>query len=369
MNIQHVILSVIKMNLKAPFSTALGTVGEREGIIIQVVDEDGAIGLGEAVAFSTPWYTEETVKTCMHMLKDLLIPVLLEYPVHHPRELAERFAAVRGNHMAKAGLETAVWDLYAKKQNQPLWKLIGGTQKVIPSGAVVGTHDVDTALYQTEAFVNQGYKRIKVKIKPGCDYELIQALRSRYPEVPLMVDANSAYTLKDLPLLKALDEFNLLMIEQPLAVDDIVQHRLVQRQLRTPICLDESIVTVHDAESAIDLESCKVINIKIGRVGGLLNAMKIHDLCVQNGVDVWCGGMIEFGISRAHNMALASLNGFTIPGDISASSRYWDEDVILPEVEVMNGNIRMPSMPGIGFDLNHKRLKQVTMYEEQIGSL
>ncbi|MED1206064.1 o-succinylbenzoate synthase [Heyndrickxia acidicola] len=366
MNIQRVILSVIKMNLKAPFSTALGTLWEREGIIIQVADENGVIGLGEAVAFSTPWYTEETVKTCMHMLKDVLVPILLASPVHHPSELEDRFSAIRGNHMAKAGLETAVWDLYAKNQNKPLWEVIGGTQMIIPSGAVVGAHDLDTALIQMEAFVKQGYKRIKVKIKPGLDYKLIKALRSHYHDVPLMADANSAYTLKDLPLLEALDEFNLLMIEQPLAVDDIVQHRLVQRKLNTPVCLDESIVTLHDAESAIDLESCKVINIKIGRVGGLSNAIKIHDLCLQNGLEVWCGGMIEFGVSRAHNLVLSSLKGFKIPGDISASNRYWDEDIILPEVEVVNGNIHLSSKAGIGFELNHNRMAEVTTYEEEI---
>ncbi|MBS4173900.1 o-succinylbenzoate synthase [Bacillus sp. FJAT-49736] len=364
MNIKEVSLNIINMTLKAPFSTALGTVVEREGIIIKVMDKDGTIGFGETVAFSTPWYTEETVHTAFHMLKDILIPLILNQPVRHPSEVSVIFAAIRGNQMAKAGLETAIWDLYAKQQEKPLWQLIGGDREQIPAGVVIGTQDPAEAVESISKYLQEGYTRVKVKIKPGHDYELLHKIRRHYPTIDLMADANSAYTLKDVQTIKALDEFNLLMIEQPLGVDDIVEHAFLQKEIQTPICLDESIVSIHDAKSAIHLKSCGVINIKIGRVGGLWNAIKMHDLCIKNNIKVWCGGMIEFGISKAHNIALATKKGFSIPGDISSSSRYWEQDIIEPEISVNNGGITASLGYGIGYELNKKRLNEVTLFKE-----
>ncbi|GIN88196.1 o-succinylbenzoate synthase [Heyndrickxia sporothermodurans] len=369
MKIKEIKLFMIKMPLKMPFSTSLGTVIEREAIIIEVINQDGVKGYGEVVAFSTPWYTEETIQTSYHMLKDFLIPLVFKTPIEQPNEIEKRFRSIRGNHMAKAGLETAIWDLFSKVNQSPLWRYINGTRSEVPAGVVVGSNCIKDALSQIETYLYEGYKRVKVKIKPGSDFQLLKEIRRQFPFLPLMADANSAYTLNDIALLKALDEFNLLMIEQPLAVDDIVEHSRLQQEIKTPVCLDESIVTYHDAESAIKLQSCRVINIKIGRVGGLNNAIAIHDLCQRNGIQVWCGGMIEYGISRAFNIALSTLKGFSIPGDLSASSRFWEEDIILPFVEINNGKIDAPLSPGIGFELNQKRMDQVTYYSETFSNI
>jgi len=365
-NISSIHLYVIKMPLKSPFLTHLGAVTEREGIIVEVTDKDGVSGYGEGVAFSSPWYTEETVETSLHILTSFLIPLLEKNPVNHPQELSQLFASVRRNNMAKAGLETAVWDLYAKKQNQSLSKLIGGTSSRIASGVVVATDSTENALSQIEAYLKNGYQRFKIKINPQLDLKFLREIRASYPEIKLMADANSAYSLKDVERLKALDEFNLLMIEQPLAHDDIIEHAILQKEIQTPICLDESIVTFEDARKAIELGSCKVINIKIGRVGGLHEAMRIHDYCYERNIPVWCGGMIEFGVSRAHNIALASLPGFTIPGDISASNRFWEQDIILPEVTVKDGWVEVPDGSGIGFQINEKRLQETLLEKRNL---
>lgn len=359
--ISSIVLNVIKMPLKSPFLTHLGAVDEREGIIVEVHDREGVTGYGEGVAFSSPWYTEETVETSLHILTSFLLPLLEKNPVNHPQELSQLFHCVRRNHMAKAALETAVWDLYAKKENKSLSKIIGGTRDKIPSGVVVATDTVENALHQIEGYLEEGYQRFKIKINPELDLKFLREIRAFYPGINLMADANSAYSLKDIDRLKALDEFNLLMIEQPLAHDDIIDHAILQKEIQTPICLDESIVTFEDARKAIELGSCKVINIKIGRVGGLYEAIRIHDYCYERNIPVWCGGMIEFGVSRAHNIALASLPGFTIPGDISGSGRFWWEDIISPEVMVKDGWVEVPEGPGIGFQINEKRLQETLL--------
>ncbi|MGI8382953.1 o-succinylbenzoate synthase [Robertmurraya sp. P23] len=364
MRIERIKLSVISMKLKTPFTTHLGTVHEREGIVIEAIDREGVSGFGEVVAFSSPWYTEETVQTSLHMLKEFFIPLLFNSRIEHPSEVTPVFNKLRRNFMAKAGLEMAIWDLFAKEGDQSLSSLLGGTQDRIPSGVVVGAKSMKETLLQIERNLENGYKRVKVKISPQNDYDYIHSIRTHFPHVQLMADANSAYTLKDINRLKALDEFGLLMIEQPLGYDDIVEHAKLQSVLETPICLDESIVTFDDAKKAIELGSCQVINIKAGRVGGIQTVKDIHDYCLENGVPVWCGGMLEFGISRAHNISIASLPNFTIAGDISASSRYWDEDITSPEVIVRNGMIDVPRSPGIGFEMNRKRLKDVTIFEE-----
>jgi o-succinylbenzoate synthase len=364
MRIAQIKLKVISMPLKSPFHTHLGTVSEREGIIVEVIDSDGISGYGEGVAFSTPWYTEETVSTSLHIMCDVLIPLLKKWPIKHPEDAAILFQSVRRNHMAKAGLEMAIWDLYAKRNSLSLSKAIGGTRSEIASGVVVAADSLTNSLKQIEKYLGEGYQRFKVKINPSQDYSVLEAIRRYYPDLPLMADANSAYTLNDIDKLKALDDFNLLMIEQPLASDDIIENSLLQKKINTPICLDESIVSFNDAKNAVELGSCKIINIKAGRVGGLYEAKRIHDYCLEKGIEVWCGGMIEFGISRAHNIALASLPGFTIPGDISASNRFWEEDIIMPEVCVRNGYVCVPDTSGIGFGINKKRLKEITQIEK-----
>jgi O-succinylbenzoate synthase len=364
--ISSICLYVIKMPLKSPFLTHLGAVTEREGIIVEVRDQEGVAGFGEGVAFSSPWYTEETVETSLHILTSFLIPLLEKNPVSHPQEVNRLFQSVRRNHMAKAALETAVWDLFAKKENQPLSKMIGGTMGKIPSGVVVATDSVENALNQIKGYLEEGYQRFKIKINPRLDLNFLREIRASYPEINLMADANSAYSLKDIDRLKALDEFNLMMIEQPLAHDDIIEHAILQKEIQTPICLDESIVTFEDARKAIELGSCKVINIKIGRVGGLHEAIRIHDYCYERNIPVWCGGMIEFGVSRAHNIALASLPGFTIPGDISGSSRFWEQDIILPEVMVKDGWVEVLEGPGIGYRIDEKRIQETLLTKKMI---
>ncbi|ATA59267.1 O-succinylbenzoate synthase [Geobacillus stearothermophilus] len=362
-NIEYVILRHLQMELKAPFTTSFGTFQRKELILVEVVDGDGVSGWGESVAFSAPWYSEETVKTNWHMLEDFLVPLALAEPIHHPEELSKRFSAIRQNNMAKAALEGAVWDLYAKRLGVPLSQALGGTKKDIEVGVSIGIQPTVADLLQVmERYVAQGYRRIKVKIKPSWDVDVIREVRRAFPDVPLMADANSAYTLVDADRLKALDEFGLMMIEQPLAADDLVDHALLQPLLQTPICLDESIRSYDDARKALDLGSCRIINIKIGRVGGLWEAKRIHDLCAERGAPVWCGGMLEAGVGRAHNIAITTLENFTLPGDTAASSHYWERDIITPEVEVHGGLIRVPDAPGIGYDVDRRQVERYTQF-------
>ncbi|MEH7224194.1 o-succinylbenzoate synthase [Bacillus sp. JJ1566] len=364
--INKITLHLIEQELLSPFITSSGKVGRRESILVEVEDIDGVVGWGEVVAFSSPWYTEETIKTCWHMLEDYLVPKILKEEYEHPNQLQKSFQFVKRNHMAKASLDMAIWDLYSKKQGISLSKAFGGTREFIDSGVVVSIDSIDRVLRKMEEHVKSGYKRIKIKIKPGQDYELLKQIRCHFPTLPLMVDANSSYTLKDISKLQALDEFDLMMIEQPLAEDDMLDHAKLQRELSTPICLDESITSAEDARKAIEMGSCKVINIKIGRVGGITEALRIHDICKSHDLPVWCGGMLETGISRAHNIALASLPNFSIPGDISASSRYWTKDVIIPEVMIENGCIAVPDEPGIGYQVNRDWIEQITKQKKMI---
>ncbi len=360
MQIKKATLYLVEQELLTPFSSGIGKVDSRESIILQLEDEDGFVGWGEVVAFSSPWYTEETVKSCWHIIQDFLLPLLINTKIKHPSDLVDIFSSIKRNLMAKAGVETAIWDLYAKRLNISLSNAIGGSKKKIESGVVVGIENRDKMLESIGKYVDEGYKRIKIKIKPGLDYQLIKEIRDIYPNIPLMADANSTYSLQDMTLLKALDKFNLMMIEQPLASDDIIDHAKLQKEITTPICLDESIVSYDDARKAIELGSCKVMNIKIGRVGGLTEAIKIHNLCKEHNIPVWCGGMLEMGISRAVNIALASLENFLIPGDISATSRYWKKDITIPEVFVEKGSISVPENPGIGFSVDFEFLNKIT---------
>lgn len=347
-----VILRYLEMELKSPFTTSFGTMKTRPVILVEVIDQDGVRGWGEGVAFSAPWYTEETIETTWHMLEAFLIPLLFQAPVYHPDELRDRFSLIRRNYMAKAALEGAVWDAFAKRHHMPLHVALGGEKQEVDVGVSIGIQPITNTLKRIEQALAEGYKRIKIKIKPGWDVDVVREIRHHFPHVPLMVDANSAYSLCDIDRLKALDDYELLMIEQPLAVDDIVDHAKLQAKLQTPICLDESICSYEDAKRAIELKSCRVINIKIGRVGGLTEAKRIHDLCQQHHIPVWCGGMLEGGVGRAHSIALATLPHFSLPSDTAASANYWERDFIEPEVTVHRGRIFVQKQPGIGYAVN-----------------
>ena len=359
MKIEEVIIYQVEMRMKTPFTTSFGTMQNKRFLVLEVRDESGVIGWGEGVAFETPSYTEETLKTSLHMLEDFLIPKLLGVELTHPDEVYELFRSIRRNNMAKAAIEGAVWDIYAQQTNQSLAEAIGGTQGKIEVGVSIGLQPTDEQLIQKiQQALEQGYKRIKVKIKPGKDIELLRTIRRVFPKVPLMADANSSYTLQDIELLKQLDEFDLMMIEQPLAHDDILDHAMLQKQMKTPICLDESITSLEDTRRAIKLGSCGVVNIKLARVGGISEAKRIHDYCKKHDIPVWCGGMLEAGIGRAQCVALASLSNFTMPGDTAASARYWDEDIITPEVTVEEGLITVPKKLGLGYEVNRKVLEK-----------
>lgn len=365
MRLQEVKLRHVRMKMKFPFSTSFGTFEDKEFILLEAKDENGESGWGESVAFHSPWYNEETVKTNWHMLEDFMIPKLLNTDIEHPDEVSEILSGIRKNNMAKSTIEGAVWDLFAKQKGIPLAVALGGEKKEIDVGISIGIQDTVLDLVQLiEEHVIEGYKRIKVKIKPGWDVEVLREVRKHFPNVPLMADANSAYHLNDIDRLKALDEFNLTMIEQPLSSDDIVDHAKLQKEISTPVCLDESIHSYEDARKAIELGSCKIINIKIGRVGGLTQSKRIHDLCQKHDIPVWCGGMLESGVGRAHNIALTTLSNFILPGDTAASSRYWEKDIIDPEVVVENGKITVPEKCGIGYEPNREIIQQLTVSEK-----
>lgn len=366
MKIKEVILRQLKMDLIAPFTTSFGTFIDKEFILVEVKNEEGLSGWAESVAFAAPWYNEETIKTNWTMLEDFLIPLVLDQEIEHPSEVSALFSHIRKNNMAKSAIEGAIWDLYAKENNMPLSSCLGGELEQIDVGISIGIQkSIPDLLKKIENGFKDGYKRIKIKIQPGWDVDVIREVRKHYPEVPIMADANSAYRLKDIDRLKQLDEFNLMMIEQPLSSDDIVDHATLQAQLETPICLDESIHSVEDARKALELGSCKIINIKIGRVGGLTEAKKIHDLCQEKGIPVWCGGMLESGVGRAHNIALTTLGNFTMPGDTAASANYWNKDLIEPEVTVDNGVIIVPKQAGIGYEVDYRMVDEFTHFSKK----
>lgn len=368
MKVTEVVLRHMKMRMKAPFTTSFGTFQDKEFLLLEAKDENGVSGWGESVAFHSPWYNEETLKTNWHMLEDFIIPSLLNKEIQHPDEVSETLSYIRKNNMAKSAFEGAVWDLYARQKGIPLAKALGGNAIEIEVGISIGIQDrVEDLLNLIGEYVEEGYKRIKVKIKPGWDVEVMREVRKHFPDIALMADANSAYTLDDIELLKQLDEFDLMMIEQPLASDDIIDHAVLQNELKTPVCLDESIHSCEDARKALDLGSCKIINIKIGRVGGLTESKKIHDLCQERGIPVWCGGMLESGIGRAHNIALTALSNFIMPGDTAASSRYWEKDLIDPEVTVEDGMINVPEKSGLGYEPNYETISEFTVFEKRFA--
>jgi O-succinylbenzoate synthase len=365
--IERVELRLVRLPLNEPFETSFGSIDSRLIFLVQV-DHDGISGWGEVVAEVEPRYSYETVGTAHRVILDHLAPAILSAPITDLGDLAERFSEFRGHNMAKAGLELAYMDLLARVRGQSLSQLIDGTRESIPVGVSLGIQSsINELMKRIDLYLGLGYQRIKLKIKPGWDLEIVREVRRRYPDILLSVDANAAYTIDDADHLLALDEFGLLMVEQPLENDDLVDHAKLQERMQTPICLDESITSLRRAQQALDMGSCRMINIKIGRVGGYSQALAIHDLCHSRGVPVWCGGMLESGIGRAHNIALASLPGFTLPGDISASSRYFAKDVISPEVNVSgNGTVDVPLVPGLGFDVDLEHIASNTQTVERI---
>jgi len=335
--------------------------------VLVTVEENGAAGVGECVADERPFYSAETTHTAWHILADFLAPMVLGRTFVHPRDVFDSFALVRGHHMAKAALEMAVWDLFARQQNRSLADILGGTQAAIangiPSGVSIGIQEsLDDLVARVDAELAAGYRRIKIKIKPGWDLEPVRRLRERFGPIALMVDANAAYTLKDAVHLARLDVFDLMMIEQPLDYDDLRDHARLQTSIRTPICLDESLDTPRLAEDALQIGACRIINIKPGRVGGHLQSIRMHDIAVAYGAPVWHGGMLESGIGRAHNIHLSTLPGFTLPGDVAASQRYFAPDLIDPEIVVRSdGTIAVPTGPGIGVNLVNDRVARASL--------
>ncbi len=362
MRIDRIELRHIKMVLVSPFVTSMGTEYDEEHIIVRV-DAGGVTGWGESVAEGTPFYSYETVQTAWHILEDFLIPAVLGKDITSVDEAIASYAKVRGHMMAKAGLEAALWDAFAKSKNMSLSKMLGGTREKIDVGVSIGIQSSVTGLIKkVDGFLAEGYKRIKIKISPGYDMQFVEALRKEFGDILLQVDANSAYTLDDTDLFKKMDVFNLSLIEQPLGYEDIFDHSKLQRELKTAICLDESIHSLDDTRAAIELGSCRIINIKPGRVGGYTESKLIHDYCASMNIPVWHGGMLESGIGRAGNVALASLPNFTLPGDISASKRYYVEDIVEPEFVVNpDGTMDVPVKPGIGVEVNMKMLEKVTV--------
>jgi o-succinylbenzoate synthase len=369
MKIDRIVLRQIRMPLVHFFETSFGRTTERDIILVEAV-ADGVSGWGEVTAGENPFYNEEWTESAWLILRDYAAPRVLGKSLASATDVAPLTEHIRGHRMARGGLEAAIWDLEARLNNQPLWRQIGGgSRSEIPCGVSIGIQEsVPKLLEKIERELAAGYRRIKMKIKPGWDVDVVRQVRERFPSIKLMADANSAYTLKDTEHLKRLDDFYLMMIEQPLAHDDIIDHAALQAKLQTPICLDECIRSAHHAEQAIRLGACGIINIKLGRVGGFREAKRVHDAAEAAGIPVWCGGMLEAGIGRAHNIALATLPNFTLPGDISASKRYWARDIILPAVETtVRGTIEVRDQPGFGYAIDHDFLREVTVREVPAG--
>ena len=367
--IDRMVLRHLRMPLVHFFETSFGRTYERDIIIIEAV-ADGISGWGEITAGENPFYNEEWTASAWLIARDYAAPRIVNRDLANAAAVDPLTRHIRGHNMARGGVEAALWDLQARRNGNPLWKEIGGgARREIPCGVSIGIQDsVEQLIDKIDRELGAGYQRIKIKIKPGWDVDVIRRVRARFPGIRLMADANSAYRLEDAPRLRQLDEFLLMMIEQPLAHDDIIDHAALQPQLATPICLDECIRSAHHAEQAIRMKACGIINVKLGRVGGFSEAKRLHDACESAGIPVWCGGMLESGIGRAHNIALSTLRNFTLPGDVSASKRYWKRDIISPEVEVTPaGTIRITDAPGFGYDIDYDFLKHVTVREETVN--
>ena len=366
MNIERVELFVVRLPLKRAYETS-GSRETHQTHVLARVESEGAVGWGESVAPEQPWYSGETPKTVWYALDEVILPQLLGADLAGPDDTDAKLAWIREHRMAKATIEMAIWDLFAKRADVPLSKLLGGTRDRILCGVAIGIHPTVEALIETiDRELQVGYQRVKLKIKPGADGHVAEGVRNHYPDLAFMLDANSAYTLADLPLFKRIDAYHPTMIEQPLAYDDIVDHAALQRGIATPVCLDESIHTSEDARKAIELGATKIINIKPGRVGGHASAKRIHDLCAEHEIPVWCGGMLEFGIGRAHNVHLASLENFRLPGDVSASERYFETELIgEPFTVERDGTMKVPTGPGIGVTVREDLIRKIALQTKE----
>lgn len=369
MRIERIELRLLRLPLVRFFETSFGRISERPFILVSV-DADGLRGVGECVADANPYYSSETTATAWEIISKFIAPLVLGREFPHPRDIFPALGLIRGHNMAKAAVEMAAWDLHAQELGLPLCRVLGGAEAFIrngiASGVSIGIQDsLDGLVERVGAELQAGYRRIKIKIKPGWDLSAVDAVRSRFDGIPLMVDANAAYHLSDAVHLARLDPFDLMMIEQPLDYDDVMDHAELQERIRTPICLDESLHSVKVAAEAIRVGACRIINIKPGRVGGHAQSIALHDLAAEHGIPVWHGGMLESGVGRAHNIHLSTLANFTLPGDVAASRRYFSPDLIDPEIEVRaDGSIAVPTGPGIGVNLVHDRIAAAT--EERI---
>jgi O-succinylbenzoate synthase len=370
MRIDSIILREIHMPLVRPFETSFGVTRDRKILLVEVQSE-GLTGWGECTAGEHPYFSAESTQTAWAVITQELGPMLAAEPIEHGGDCPQLFKKVRGNPMARAALENAIWDLEAQREGVSLSNLIGGVQETVACGVSLGIQNsIPELMTIIERELAAGYQRIKLKCKPGWDVEVLERVRERWPEILLSVDANSAYNLRDADHLVTFDAFDLLMMEQPLWHDDFYYHSMLQKRLNTPICLDESIRNRRDALAAIEMESCKIINIKLGRVGGFSEAIAVHNAAHERGIPVWCGGMLESGIGRSHNIALSTLENFTLPGDVSASARYWAEDIIEPEVRVSAaGEIAVPDTPGRGYEVRSDLVERLTVRKETIRAL
>ena len=355
-------LTEINLPLVHFFETSFGRTYERRIILVRVEDHDGAEGWGEVTCGESPGYSDEWTDSAWVTVEKILAPMVVGREFASAADVWNAMAWARGHRMSKAGIETACWDLEAKKLGVPLWRHLGGTKNQIECGVSIGIQNsVEELFEKIDTELAAGYRRIKIKISPKWDYDVVKAVRAKFGDIQLMADANSAYTLRDVDLFKRMDDFGLMMFEQPLAYDDMLDHAKLQREIKTPICLDESIKSADDARKAIELGACKIVNVKLGRVGGHMQAKLLEQTCRDSNIPIWCGGMLESGIGRAHNIAMSTLAGFTLPGDVSASKRYWHEDIITPAVEVTpNGTIIAPEKPGIGFEVCRDRIERAT---------
>lgn len=357
-------LSILRVEIPmhTSFTTSFGTITRKPTVIVKIETNEGLIGYGESAALPFPFYKPETTDTCILVLKKYIAPLVVNKEFETIEELVELLRPIKNHNFAKTGLETAVWMVVSLKNKKSLKRILGGVKDKIPVGESIGIKDsIEETLEEVALRLEQGFRRIKIKIKPGWDVQVVDAIRKRFSNIPLIVDANSAYTLKDIHVFKELDNYNLMMIEQPLADDDIVDHSILQKQIKTPICLDESIHSVEDARRAIYLKACKIINIKPGRVGGLLESKKIHDLCQENGIGVWCGGMLETGIGRAFNISISSLPNYKYPADMSPVNFFYKDDLVKNSFKVdKEGFVKVPDEPGLGFEIDTEKLERYT---------
>ncbi|WP_125567386.1 o-succinylbenzoate synthase [Companilactobacillus insicii] len=362
MFIKKAVLRKVDLPLRNPFETSFAKMKYKKCIILELEDQDGTKGFGESSAFDVPFYNEEFRDGSWELLKKQLLPKIMNRELEHPDDIYPIFAAIRKNNMSKSAINCALWDIYAKQHDQSLAQALGGTKSKVETGVSIGVQDSPEQLVEAvRGYIKDGYRRIKMKIKPGKDYDYLRAVRDEFPDAMLMADANSAYRLRDVDMLKRLDDLDLIMIEQALEPGDLVDHATLQSQIKTSICLDESVTSLDDARKMIQLGSGCIINIKVARVGGLTIAKQIQKLASDNGIECWCGGMLDSGVARAGNVAIATLSGYTLPNDIAASQRYYDEDIIAPTVELDGTFVDVPDKNGLGYDINWDNLNKFTI--------